>query len=181
VGQSEDPQAIAAYGAFEARVLRAEGKPSEGLAAAERALAVTAQVGLTYWALKVAIVEALEASFALGNATSVGEHLATLNALQPGALTPFLAAQRARFRARLSAADDDFEAAEEQFRALGTPFYLAVTKLEHAESLLDQQRKGEAEPLLAQAREAFERLRAQPWVERSAQPSRSSREVRSRA
>jgi class 3 adenylate cyclase/tetratricopeptide (TPR) repeat protein len=181
VGQSEDPQAIAAYGAFEARVLRAEGKPSEGLAAAERALAVTAQVGLTYWALKVAIVEALEASFALGNATSVGEHLATLNALQPGALTPFLAAQRARFRARLSAADDDFEAAEEQFRALGTPFYLAVTQLEHAESLLDQQRKGEAEPLLAQAREAFERLRAQPWVERSAQPSRSSREVRSRA
>jgi hypothetical protein len=97
-------------------------------------------------------------------------------------LTPFLAAQRARFRARLSAAaqagaDDAFASAEELFRALGTPFYLAVTQLEHAESLLDQRREDEAEPLLAEAHETFQRLRAQPWVERTAQPSRSSREV----
>ena len=45
---------------------------------------MTAQVGLTYWALKIAIVEASRASFALGDTGKVREHLATLDALQPG-------------------------------------------------------------------------------------------------
>jgi class 3 adenylate cyclase/tetratricopeptide (TPR) repeat protein len=182
VGQSEDPQAIAAYGAYEARVLSTEGNPSEGLAAAERSLAVTDEVGLTYWALKVAIVEAVEASFALGDTSKVQQHLDTLNALQPGALTPLLAAQRVRLRARLSAvtqapADGEFAEAEERFRALGTPFYLAVTQLEHAESLLQQRHDDEAEPLLAEAHETFQRLRAQPWIDRTGQPSRARHEV----
>jgi tetratricopeptide (TPR) repeat protein len=182
VGQSEDPQAIAAYGAVEARVLRNDGRPKEALAAAERSLAVGGQVGLTFWALKVAIVEALEASFALGDPKSMRDHLATLDELQPGAITPFLGAQRARFRARLSAAnqtpaDGEFVDAEERFRALGTPFYLAVTQLEHAESLIEQRREDEAEPLLAEAHETFQRLRAQPWIERTAQPSQARHEV----
>jgi tetratricopeptide (TPR) repeat protein len=182
VGQSDDPQAIAAYGAFKARVLRHDGKPKEALAAAERSLAVAGQVGLTFWALKVAIVEALEASFALGDPKSMRDHLATLDELQPGAITPFLGAQRARFRARLSAAnqtpaDGEFVDAEERFRALGTPFYLAVTQLEHAESLIEQRREDEAEPLLAEAHETFQRLRAQPWSERTAQPSHARHEV----
>jgi hypothetical protein len=48
-----------------------------------------------------------------------------------------------------------------------TPFYLAVTQLEWAEWLAGQGRAAEAEPLLAEARETFERLEATPWVERS--------------
>ena len=52
------------------------------------------------------------------------------------------------------------------FREIGFPFYLAVTLLEHAESL---RRRGEAdaEPLLAEAHEIFERLGATPWLERA--------------
>jgi class 3 adenylate cyclase/tetratricopeptide (TPR) repeat protein len=180
VGESEDPQAIAAYGAFEARVLRAEGKLQEAMTAAERALAVRHEVGLTYWALKAAIVEALEAAFALGAQEKFHEHLGTLDAAHPGGLTPFLRAQRARFRARSSAtldpqAESEFATAEEQFRTVGTPFYLAVTQLEHAESLLEQGRREESEPLLAEARETFERLESKPWLERTVQAAPTGR------
>jgi hypothetical protein len=38
--------------------------------------------------------------------------------------------------------------------------------IEHAELLAQEGRAGEAEPLLREARETFERLRATPWLER---------------
>jgi hypothetical protein len=47
------------------------------------------------------------------------------------------------------------------------PFYLAVTELEYADWLASQERAEEAEPLLAEAREIFERLEAKPWLERA--------------
>ncbi len=52
-----------------------------------------------------------------------------------------------------------YEAAAEQFRELGIPFWLAVTLLEHGELTGD-------ESLLAEAREIFERLGARPWLDR---------------
>ena len=59
------------------------------------------------------------------------------------------------------------------------PFYLAVTELEHAEWLAGQGRDEEAEPLLVEAHEIFERLEATPWLERLvatgvAQPAEAS-------
>ena len=53
------------------------------------------------------------------------------------------------------------------FRELELPFYLAVTLLEHGELLADQGQASEAEPLLAEATEIFERLGATPWLERA--------------
>ena len=55
-----------------------------------------------------------------------------------------------------------------QFRALGLPFWLAVTLLEHAELLAGRDLADEAEPLLADARGIFEDLQAQPWLDRAA-------------
>ena len=52
------------------------------------------------------------------------------------------------------------------FREFGFVFYLAVTQLEHGEWLVGEGRDAEAEPLLSEARETFERLRATPWLER---------------
>jgi hypothetical protein len=49
--------------------------------------------------------------------------------------------------------------------------WLAVTQLEHGEWLVGQGRADDAEPLLAEARETFERLSAKPWLERAAQVS----------
>ena len=46
------------------------------------------------------------------------------------------------------------------------PFWLAVTELEHGEWLAGQERLEDAEPLLLEAREIFERLEATPWLER---------------
>ena len=49
---------------------------------------------------------------------------------------------------------------------VGFPFWLAVALLEHGEWLVAQGRAEEAESLLAEAREIFERLEARPWLER---------------
>ena len=62
--------------------------------------------------------------------------------------------------------DDLFKGAAGLFRELATPFYLAVTELEYGEWFVNQGRAEEAEPLLAEAREIFERLEAAPWLER---------------
>jgi hypothetical protein len=56
--------------------------------------------------------------------------------------------------------------AQELFRELEMPFFVAITEREHAEWLDEQGSSEEAEPLLAEAREIFERLRARPWLER---------------
>src|SRR5256885_7076316 len=56
---------------------------------------------------------------------------------------------------------------------LEAPFHLAVVQLEHVEWLTTQSREDEAEPLLAEARETFERLGAKPWLERIAQDRKS--------
>ena len=52
-------------------------------------------------------------------------------------------------------------------RELALPFPLAVTLLEQGEWLLTQDRGDEAQPLLAEARETFERLEATPWIARA--------------
>jgi hypothetical protein len=46
------------------------------------------------------------------------------------------------------------------------PFDLAVALLERAEWLSGEARADEAGPLLAEAREIFERLGAKPWLAR---------------
>lgn len=51
-----------------------------------------------------------------------------------------------------------------------------MTLLEQGEWLMAQDRGEEAQPLLAEAREAFERLQATPWLERAAQASLTGRE-----
>jgi hypothetical protein len=48
------------------------------------------------------------------------------------------------------------------------PFWLALTLLEHGEWLSAHDSAAESEPLFAEAREIFERLRAHPWLDRLA-------------
>src|SRR5262249_55278755 len=160
----------------EARLLRARGRNEEALAAAERALSHRGELSVANTRIKGALVEALEARFALGDPEGVAEVLREIEALQPGHLTPFLRAQRSRFRARLDAGqgrndgvDESFRSALALFREFECVYYLAATQLEYAEWLHAQGRPDEAEPLLTDARDAFERLEATPWVERAAQ------------
>ena len=98
----------------------------------------------------------------------------TVDAVPLGSGSHFLRAHSARFRAHL--ADREGEAAEVHrlfrgaaglYREIGAPFYLAVVQLEHGEWLTALGRAKEAEPLLSEAREVFERLEAAPWLERA--------------
>jgi class 3 adenylate cyclase/tetratricopeptide (TPR) repeat protein len=79
-------------------------------------------------------------------------------------------AQRARLHAKLAAmrGDDEppFARAVAVLRETGERFWLAATLLEQAEWLVGRGRADEATPLLAEAREIFEPLRAKPWLER---------------
>jgi tetratricopeptide (TPR) repeat protein len=169
VGQVEEAQAVAGYAIAEARLRRAEGRGEEALTAVGRAVDFST-FGITSLLAKLATAEALEAAAAFGDADRTRELLAMLDARQPGELTPFLKALRARFRASLSAGDEegDFSAAEALFREHELPFHLAVTQLEHAERLAGNGRRDEAEPMLTEARETFERLDAKPWIARVA-------------
>jgi class 3 adenylate cyclase/tetratricopeptide (TPR) repeat protein len=172
---SDQPQSRAGSAVAEARLLRARGKPAEALAAAERALATLGELSITDTNIKTAVVEATEAALALPDLAKAEELLAIPESLDPGQLTPFLHANTLRLRARLDAAQDNHERVDERFRTATSlcrefdlNFHQAVTQLEHAEWLIAQGRTDEAQPLLGEARQAFEQLQATPWLERTA-------------
>ena len=180
---SDNWQTRARYAGVEARLLRAHGHHAEALASAERALATGRELAITHTQIKTALIEATEAALALPDLDKAEELLAIPESLDPGERTPFLHASTARLRARLDAARGNHEHVEERFstatslfREFGLAFHLAVTQLDHAEWLTAQGRAGEAEPLLAEARQTFERLQATPWLERTAQATRRRHE-----
>jgi tetratricopeptide (TPR) repeat protein len=134
----------------------------QGLTAVETAAAQ----GAGNQAVKQGFVWAVEAALALGEPGRADELLTMVEELPPGIRPPFLEAQAQRFRARMSNEEEGFKAAAGGFREYNLPFWLAVTQLEHGEWLVAHGRAEEAEPLLAEAREIFERLEATPWLER---------------
>jgi hypothetical protein len=162
----DDNQAQTAYLLHEAQVLRTEGKPREALEPLE-ALLATRELGITFLTVKLGVVEALEAAFELGDTAKVEELLAMVESLRPGERPPLLEAHAFRFRSKLSGDEAGFERAAARFRELEMPFWLAVTELEHAERLAERGAATEAEPLLAEAAQIFERLGAKPWLERA--------------
>ena len=173
VGESDAGQDVAHWALAEARVLRAEGKPAEALVAADRAIVLRSELGITLYPVKFSLFEALEAASALQDVAKSRELLAILDGLRPGQLTPLLAAYRARFGARLAAQEGGtdvgvgFSTAEAIFREIDMPFRLAVTQLEHAEWLAANGEAADAAALQTAARELFDRLGAVPWLERA--------------
>jgi class 3 adenylate cyclase/tetratricopeptide (TPR) repeat protein len=151
----------------QAVVLRAEGRFEEALAAAEELLDAIDILGAAYQSAKAGFVHALEINLALNRKDKVEELLRRIETLRPGELSPFLRAQAARFRGRLGN-DEAFKNAAGIFREFGLVFWLAVTQLEHGESLVGQGRVEDAEPLLTEAKETFERLEAMPYLDRLA-------------
>jgi len=170
---SDDVQIRGHYAHCLSLVLRAEGELAQALAAAEVALQSAGQLGATPVS-KLGMVEAIDAALALGDATKAEGLLQRIEQLAPGEASPFLQAHGLRFRARLSPDEDDattsarLSTASAIFRDLAMPFWLAVTLLEHAEWLAARDRSVDAEPLVDEAREIFERLGARPWLERIA-------------
>jgi class 3 adenylate cyclase/tetratricopeptide (TPR) repeat protein len=169
---SGDVYEKAARSCAQAFVLLADGDLPEALAAAEGASSVTTDFGYGSEVVKESFVIGGEAALGIGDSDKLEELLVAVEALPPGRSTRFLRAHTARFRARLAGGDDPasaergFGTAAAVFREIGMPFCLAVVQLEHAELLAASDRAEECGPLLAEARETFEHLRATPWLER---------------
>jgi hypothetical protein len=173
LADSSDLQETIAYHAARAVLLRYQGRLDEALASGREAVEGLTSLGATFPAVKVGFVEAAEAALALGDTGTVQELLAIPAGFGAGEASPFWRAQTARLGARLAAARAEqdavgpgFEAAAREFRDSGIPFWLAVTLLEHAESLVGRGHPEDGKPLLAESREVFERLGAEPWSKR---------------
>jgi tetratricopeptide (TPR) repeat protein len=170
---SDDMQERATAAAGAAIIARAEGRLEDALRDAESALEARSELGTGHEAIKDAFVEGVEAAISLGRFEEAEAILSIAAAIPPGRQSPYLDAQSRRLRARISHVRGDAESVEPgykravgMFRELETPFWLAVALLESAEWLADEGRTDDAKPLLDEARELFERLRARPWLER---------------
>jgi predicted ATPase/class 3 adenylate cyclase len=171
VGRSDEVQAQGAYQVASAAIRLAEGDPRGALEAAEQVIARRAHVvGIVSQDAQHAFAHALEAALALGERAKTEELLAMVEDLPVGRRPPLLAATTLRFRARLAAeapsAERDFAAAAGELRELELPFHLAIVLLEHGEWLVRQGRADQGQPLLDEARNTFERLEANPYLQR---------------
>ncbi len=108
---------------------------------------------------------ALDAAFAIPSRPDIIRLLALVGDRPRGHVPPFLQAQHARFTARWDAmqgqledADAGFAAAEQIFERLQYPYWLALTRLEHAEHLATSGQPGPADELAALTIPVFERL-----------------------
>ena len=171
---SSDIQIRTGYHSGLSVVLNAEGSRQEALAAAQEALLAWDDLGPASQPVKVALPQALEAAFALGEAALIEELLQRIEALPPGELAPSVRGIGFRFRARAAIAAGDGKAAEraftsaaKTFRDIGWPFWLAMVLTEQGEWLAGEGRVGEAAPLLAEAAGVFEKLGAAVWLERA--------------
>ena len=178
---TDDPQSLAGLALHEAVVARAEGKPKVALEKLQPALDSRDHLGIRFLIVKLAIIEELECASALGDTPRIERVLASIDDLRPGEPPPLLTAHASRFRARLTAdageVEREFRRAANVFREHDLVFWLAVTQLEFGEYLIGQDHGHEAEPLLADAHETFERLGATPWIHRVAEvaPARRPR------
>jgi ATP/maltotriose-dependent transcriptional regulator MalT len=171
---SDSPDSRLSYAAVEARLLRARGDASGALAAAERGLEAQEEMGISHTMIKISLAEGAEAALTLGDLDAAEKLLAIPEDLDRGQLSPLLKANTARLRARLDAARGSHDEVDERFRSaaalyqeFGIVFHQAVAQVEHAEWLIGQDRGDEADMLLAEARETFERLGAKPWLDRA--------------
>jgi hypothetical protein len=152
----------------------ARGDHRTALEEVRPALEHTSYLGIRHEVWKPAFVEALEAALAMGEIERAEEVHRLVTDAPPGAQTPLLRAQAARFGARIAVAkgaaeevEPGFKAAAGLLRELGTPFLLAQTLFEHGEWLVGQERLVDARPLLEEASATFERLGAVPSLERA--------------
>jgi class 3 adenylate cyclase/tetratricopeptide (TPR) repeat protein len=172
-GTSTDLQERASYAAAQAILHRTRGEHREAFEFAEEALEARHGLGPLYPGVKAGLTEGLEAALALGEHGKVRLLLSYVEELRAGHVVPYHRAEAERFQARMAIAEGEsdkvepgFKAATGLFREIGLPLWIAMTLLEHGEWLVEQGRAEDAAPLLEEAREIFEQLKAKPWLER---------------
>ena len=179
--RSADVQERCYHGFAKAQILLAQGNRAEALQVAESTFSERDSMGITLDAVKESFALAVQAALELDRLDKADELLSIVERRPAGLRPQFLNAHVARFRAQFAhrrvegdEAERLFKRAGGLFQELAVPFHLAVTRLEHGQWLLEQGRAEEAQSLLAEAQETFERLQATPWLERTAQASLGS-------
>jgi class 3 adenylate cyclase/tetratricopeptide (TPR) repeat protein len=167
---ASDLQIQGGYNAATATLRLADGDAPGALQAALRSFEGRAALGIGSEDVKIGFARALEALTALGETAQAEELLATVEQLPVGLRPPALGATARRYRARLAGdlptAEAHFRGAVAELRRLELPYQLAIVVLEYGQWLVAQGRRDDAQPLLDEARETFERLRATRWLER---------------
>jgi class 3 adenylate cyclase/tetratricopeptide (TPR) repeat protein len=170
---SDDVQERGGYACGKAVFLHAQGDANAALELAESAFAIRDAMGVTSEFVKEGFAIATNAALELGKIDEAERLIASIDKLPPGKYPQLLRALGGRFKARIASLHGDaadaerfFRGAIGLFRELAVPFHLAVAELELAELLVAHGREDEAGPLLGEARDVFERLEAQPWLER---------------
>ncbi len=155
-----------------AAIMNAEGEHVEALRVAEEAVRMS--FGDLLADLRAAMINAVDAAFALGTDDKVLELIALVRERIYVPRNPSLEAHILRWEARLAAgrgedidAETKFGAAIDRFVELNRPFWVAVTQLEFASAIVGQDRDAEAAVLLGEAHASFAELRAVPWLERT--------------
>jgi len=157
---SSDVQDQSTYGAVRAMLFRAEGRLAEALETGARTIESVGVLGPTFQGIKHGVLDAIEAALALGERARADELFAFVDGLSPAERSPYLVAEVARIRARVSEDAAGLIAAADAFGKLEMPFPRAVALIEHAELTGDHDSRTEA-------LEIFTQLRATPWIERA--------------
>jgi class 3 adenylate cyclase/predicted ATPase len=163
------------YQALEGLVLLAEGRADEALdvlcAMATEALRVE---GAASEALRASWHGLIDAAVQTGKLDEVTSLSAELERQPPGWMTPFLRGlldhglgQLAMARGEDARVEEHFGAAIARLGELGYPYWLARSRAELGAWLIAGGRAAEATPLLDQAVETFESLRAAPALSRA--------------
>jgi tetratricopeptide (TPR) repeat protein len=177
---SDDVQAVSTLGIGEGTIHFFAGRFEEAIAAAQRSIATREQTGMI-GPVDASYALAADAALAMGDVKRAQESLGEMEAVALGEQSPYFKAEIARLRARLAAFRGDaaaaqagFEESVAGFRPLGMRFHVGVALAEYGQWLEREGRAQEAEPVLSEAREIFEDLKATWWLDRLDEP-RSAR------
>ncbi len=163
----------AGHDAARALLANVEGDHALALTTAEATLRACIEELFPVW-MRLALIEAVEAAFSLGDTAKVVELIALVREhFRPGR-QPSMDAHILRWEARIASerGDDDaaaakFRAAVDGFATLQRPFWLAVSRLQLAEWLLAKGHDADAQEPMRQARATFEELGATSWLHRA--------------
>jgi class 3 adenylate cyclase/predicted ATPase len=155
---SENPEFAAGAYALDAQVLVAEQRYDDAYAAALRGMPDAAEAA--WWLY----FEVAEVALDLPDEALARDLLARVEAQTGGKRWRAVEAQLGRLRARFPEHDAiaELETAEQMFRELEAPYYVAAAQAERSHHLFAVGRADEAQQLAAEAREVFERLGAKP-------------------
>jgi tetratricopeptide (TPR) repeat protein len=169
---SQDVQALQTLALGRATIAQFRGDSEDALSSAQLAIDTLDQTGVVTQ-IEVAYAIVVDATIDLGDLDRAGALLAEMEEVSAGSGSPFLRAEIARIRGRVSGLRGDsvaaaraFEEAVARFRAMGLRFHLAVALSDFGRSLEAEGRAEEAGPIRAEAREIFEDLQATWWLER---------------